>query len=69
MTYRKKLIEVDLPLNDINRESAREKSITARSSVHFAHVVGTPPAWLPAAPSSLPAWWMTPLRLPRRVSY
>lgn len=25
--YRKKLIEVDLPLNDINRESAREKSI------------------------------------------
>ena len=27
MTYRKKLIEVDLPLDDINRESAREKSI------------------------------------------
>ena len=27
MLYRKKLIEVDLPLNDINRESAREKSI------------------------------------------
>ena len=26
-TYRKKLIEVDLPLDDINRESAREKSI------------------------------------------
>ncbi len=25
--YRRKLIEVDLPLNDINRESAREKSI------------------------------------------
>ena len=25
--YRKKLIEVDLPLNDINRESSREKSI------------------------------------------
>ena len=25
--YRKKLIEVDLPLDDINRESAREKSI------------------------------------------
>ena len=28
MTYRRKLIEVDLPLDDINRESAREKSIT-----------------------------------------
>ena len=27
MTYRKKLIEVDLPLDDINRENAREKSI------------------------------------------
>ena len=27
MNYRKKLIEVDLPLDDINRESAREKSI------------------------------------------
>ena len=27
MTYRKKLIEVDLPLDDINRESSREKSI------------------------------------------
>ena len=27
MTCRKKLIEVDLPLDDINRESAREKSI------------------------------------------
>ena len=27
MTYRKKLIEVDLPLDDINRESIREKSI------------------------------------------
>ena len=26
-TYRKKLIEVDLPLDDINREAAREKSI------------------------------------------
>ena len=26
-TYRKKLIEVDLPLDDINKESAREKSI------------------------------------------
>ena len=25
--YRRKLIEVDLPLDDINRESAREKSI------------------------------------------
>ncbi len=27
MNYRKKLIEVDLPLDDINRESGREKSI------------------------------------------
>lgn len=27
MAYRKKLIEVDLPLDDINRESVREKSI------------------------------------------
>ncbi len=27
MTYRKKLIEVAIPLDDINRESAREKSI------------------------------------------
>ena len=26
-TYRKKLIEVDLPLNEINAESKREKSI------------------------------------------
>ena len=28
MTYRKKLIEVDLPLDDINRESVRDKFIT-----------------------------------------
>ena len=28
MTYRKKLIEVDLPLDDINRESALDKSLT-----------------------------------------
>lgn len=27
MTYRKKLIEVALPLEEINKESAREKSI------------------------------------------
>ena len=27
MTYRKKLIEVALPLDDINREASREKSI------------------------------------------
>ncbi|MEI8290674.1 MAG: DUF1156 domain-containing protein [Verrucomicrobiota bacterium] len=27
MTYKKKLIEVALPLEDINREAAREKSI------------------------------------------
>jgi uncharacterized protein DUF1156 len=27
MTYRRKLIEVALPLEDINREAAREKSI------------------------------------------
>ena len=27
MTYRKKLIEVALPLDNINREAAREKSI------------------------------------------
>jgi putative DNA methylase len=27
LTYRKKLIEVALPLDDINAESAREKSI------------------------------------------
>ena len=27
MSYRKKLIEVALPLDDINREAAREKSI------------------------------------------
>jgi len=27
MTFRKKLIEVALPLEDINRETAREKSI------------------------------------------
>ena len=27
LTYRKKLIEVDLPLDDINKQSAREKSI------------------------------------------
>ena len=29
MTYRKKLIEVALPLDDINREAAREKSVSA----------------------------------------
>ena len=27
MSYRKKLIEVALPLDDVNREAAREKSI------------------------------------------
>ena len=30
MTYRKKLIEVDLPLEDINRKSVREQPIRPR---------------------------------------
>ena len=43
MTYRKKLIEVDLPLDKINRVSVREKSIRhGHPSIHIAHVVGTP---------------------------
>ena len=36
MTYKKKLIEVALPLEDINREAAREKSIRHRASVWVA---------------------------------
>ena len=40
--YRKKLIEVDLPLDDINRESAREKSIRHGHPSTLAPVVGAP---------------------------
>lgn len=39
----KKLIEVALPLEKINAESAREKSIRHRASVYTASVVGAPP--------------------------
>ena len=41
MTYRKKLIEVDLPLDDINRESVREqpsrpRCIYSGDGIHLA---------------------------------
>ena len=42
--YKPKLIEVALPLEDINRESAREKSIRAWAPVHAASVVGASPS-------------------------
>ena len=56
--YRKKLIEVDLPLDAINAESAREKSIRHGhpSTLHL---------WWARRPLaacralSLQAWWMT----------
>ena len=38
--YKPKLIEVALPLEDINRESAREKSIRHGHPVDAAPVVG-----------------------------
>ena len=38
--YKPKLIEVALPLEDINRESAREKSIRHGTPVDAAPVVG-----------------------------
>ncbi len=38
MTYRKKLIEVALPLDEINAESAREKSI--RHGTRLARLEG-----------------------------
>lgn len=40
MTYRKKLIEVSLPLQEIKLASAREKSIRHWSPEHVAPVVG-----------------------------
>lgn len=36
MTYRKKLMEVALPLDDINAESARERSINHHCRRRFA---------------------------------
>ena len=43
---RKKLIEVSIPLEAINRESAREKSDHGRDiQLHAAHVVGAAAAW------------------------
>ena len=47
MTYRKKLIEVALPLDAINEESAREKSIRT-GTLNPASLVGAP------TPSSVP---------------
>ena len=38
MTYRKKLIEVALPLEDINREAAREKSIPRHGHPSTLHL-------------------------------
>ena len=40
--YKKKLIEVALPLEAINRESAREKSIPPRPPLDAAPLVGAP---------------------------
>jgi putative DNA methylase len=40
-TYRKKLIEVALPLEAINKASAREKSIRHGPPQHLASLVGT----------------------------
>jgi hypothetical protein len=40
MTYRKKLIEVALPLDAINKASAREKSIRHGHPRHAAPMVG-----------------------------
>jgi len=39
MTYKKKLIEVALPLEAINKESAREKEHPPRTSKHASSVV------------------------------
>ena len=38
MTYRKKLIEVALPLDDINREAAHEKSVPRRGHPSTLHM-------------------------------
>ena len=52
MTYRKKLIEVSLPLEAINKESAREKSIRKGhiSTLHL-YWARRPHAYLPFATS------------------
>ena len=45
MTYKRKLIEVALPLEVINKESARKKSIRyGHPTQHAAPVVDAPPA-------------------------
>ena len=58
-TYRRKLIEVDLPLDDINRESAaRSPSGTA---IHpHCTCGGHAGPWQPAVLSSSRVWWMIP---------
>ncbi len=38
MSYKKKLIEVALPLEDINREAAREKEPFTRSHLSSLHI-------------------------------
>jgi putative DNA methylase len=47
MTYKKKLIEVALPLEDINREATREKSIRHGhpSTVHRQHARARSPMY------------------------
>ena len=59
-TQRRKLIEVDLPLDDINvateqEPTSRHLGIRGGCSIGGRGVGG----WRPAGPSSLPAWWMT----------
>ena len=60
-TYRRKLIEVDLPLDDINRESAREKSIRHGhpSTLHLWWA--PPPIGCVSRCHLSPVWWMIPL--------
>src|SRR3990172_6959767 len=54
--YRKKLIEVALPLDAINRESAREKSIRHGhpSTLHLWWARRPPPSFPPPPPARRP---------------
>ena len=55
VTYRKKLIEVALPLDDINREAVTRKIHPPRTPIHVAPLVGatTISSAMPSSPICL----------------
>ena len=57
--FRRKLIEIDLPLDAINAGIGAGEVHPPRTPFHPTLVVGTPARWLPAEQLYSEAWWMT----------